>query len=132
MVTLLLLSILYRLAPHFSSITSSNSTVALCITVRENFSPNLDSLGLSYLFGIIAYYLTPLIIPDSIRLTHRYRLAHLHRYALAVVDGFAVVHFHVRGAVVQHLGVHVLLGVEVDLFIIRGSSKRSSLKPLPR
>ncbi|GAS65822.1 hypothetical protein NGUA38_04451 [Salmonella enterica] len=65
---------------------------------------------------------------SGILLTHGDRLPQPHGDFLVVTDGFRVVHFHISGAVVQHLGIHVLLRMDIHPLIIRRILKTQFVK----
>ena len=60
---------------------------------------------------------------------HRLYLIVGNRNHLIVADGLSMVVYHIRGAVIQHLGVHVLLRVDVDLFFPCRIVKLQFIKP---
>ncbi len=51
-----------------------------------------------------------------------------HRYLLVVTNGLRVVSLHIRRPIIQHLRIHVLLRVDIDLFTARGVFKPQFIK----
>ena len=59
------------------------------------------------------------VVSGCVFFTHRDGLPESHSDALVIADGLRMVHLHISGSVVQHLRIHVLLRMDIDLLIAR-------------
>ncbi|GDE42619.1 hypothetical protein HmCmsJML300_02499 [Escherichia coli] len=90
---------------------------------------HLQRLVITYRDALVVRHYHFLVMTTFLFAPHIHRLAQPHRYLLVVTNGFRVVMFHVRRPVVKYLRVHVLLRVDIDLFLIRRILKAQLVKP---
>ena len=95
-----------------------------CLVVIYNLVPVIF-----YREMLIVRYRHFLVMTTFLFAPHIHRLAQPHRYLLVVTNGFRVVMLNVRRPVVKYLRVHVLLRVDIDLFLIRRILKAQLVKP---
>lgn len=113
---------------YFFRVVADYLTVLVITHIFFAIIGHVQCLVIADAYALVMSHRHGLVMPSGILLTHGDRLSQTYGDFLVVTDGFRVVHFHISGAVVQHFRIHVLLRMDIDLFLARRILKAQLVK----
>ncbi|GCZ23000.1 hypothetical protein HmCmsJML143_04674 [Escherichia coli] len=120
---------LMLLLPFHRHFTVISDVQAVIIThAHRPVIRHLQRLVITYRDAPVVRHRDTLVVAPFFSGPDLNRLPLHHRYLLVVPDGLRMVMFHIRRPVVKYLRVHVLLRVDIDLFLIRRILKAQLIK----
>ncbi|GCZ48148.1 hypothetical protein HmCmsJML160_04604 [Escherichia coli] len=120
---------LMLLLPFHRHFTVISDVQAVIIThAHRPVIRHLQRLVITYRDAPVVRHRDTLVVAPFFSGPDLNRLPLHHRYLLVVPDGLRMVMFHIRCPVVEHLRIHVLLGMDIHLLITGGVFKPQLVK----